>query len=92
MSGVAVSDGVSPFSKESLNEAFSFAVGSGTIGSGEAVFDAELRAELAEGAGTLATAVIGEDRLDLDAQRAVVIDSRQQEGGRRRVAFIHQDT
>src|SRR6516165_4463987 len=42
--------------------------------------------------GTVTTAVVGEDGADRDAERAVVVDSREQEGDRGRMALVAKDT
>src|SRR5437660_1674745 len=57
---------VGPFAQGGLDEAFRLAVGAGSVGTGEAVLDAELEASGAELSGTIAGAVVGEQAADGD--------------------------
>jgi len=86
-----VSDGVSPFSEKGLDEAFCFAIGPGPVRPGEAVANAEVSAKFSKGPGAIAASVVGEDGVDVDAERPVVLNRCEQEGCRRGMAFIHQD-
>src|SRR5689334_5278566 len=81
--------GVSPFSEKGLNEALGFAVGPRTVGTREAVLDAKAGAGLAERSRPVATAVVGQDSLDGEAERSVITDRRVQERHGGRVAFIY---
>ena len=60
--------GIGPFSKSGLDEALGLAVGSGSVGPGADVLEAELLAGVAEGVGFVARAVVGEDAADADAK------------------------
>ena len=62
---------VGPFAGDGLDEAFGLAVGLGTIGFGEAVFEAELLAGGGEELGAISGAAVGEDTLDGDAMVVV---------------------
>ena len=86
-----VSDGVSPFSEKGLDEAFCFAIGPRPARPGEAVANAEVNAKFSKGPGAIAASVVGEDGVDVDAERPVVLNRCEQEGCRRGMAFIHQD-
>jgi len=57
---VEVMANTGPLAQGGLNEALGLAVGAGSVGTGEAVLDAELEAGGAEVAGTIAGAVVGE--------------------------------
>ena len=61
-----VAAGIGPLPGEGLDEAFGFAVGLGPVGSGEAVFDAQVPAGVPEAERSVGGAVVGEDRFDLD--------------------------
>src|SRR5712692_4077155 len=78
--GVEVVANVGPLAHGGLNEAFGLAVGAGSVGTGEAVLDAELEAGGAEVAGTIAGAVVGEQAANGDAVLGVEGDGGVQEG------------
>jgi len=59
--------GVGPLAGDGLDEALGLAVGLGTVGSCEAVADAELEAGGGEEFGTVGRAAVGEHAADLDA-------------------------
>src|SRR6187455_3765416 len=63
---------ISPLAQASLDEALGLAVGLGRIGLGPNVFEAQPRAERAEGKRFVAGAVVGHHPLDLDAKAFVV--------------------
>ena len=69
-----IGSGISPFAGDGLNEAFSFAVGLGTVGSGEAVLNAQLLAGGGEEFGAIGGTAVSEEALDLDAMIAVESD------------------
>jgi len=71
---------VGPLAQGGLDEAFGFAVGAGSVTTGEAVLDAELEAGGAEVAGAIAGAVVGEQAADGDAVLGVEGDGGAQEG------------
>ena len=55
--GVGVGVSVSPFAQRGLHEAFGFAVGLGSVGSGEAVLEAQSSDGGAQGMGAVSDAV-----------------------------------
>ena len=57
--GVEVMTNVGPLAQGGLDKAFGLAVGARSVGTGEAVLDAELEAGGAEVAGAIAGAVVG---------------------------------
>lgn len=65
--GVGVVADVSPLAKGSLDEAFSFAVGAGSVGTGEAMADAEFLANGAKAMGAIAGSVVGKQAANGDA-------------------------
>ena len=67
----SVASGVGPFPGDGLDETFGFAVGLGAVGSGKAMFEAELLAGLGEGVGAVAGATISHDGLGRDAMEAI---------------------
>src|ERR1051326_4978254 len=71
---------VGPLAQGGLDEAFGLAVGAGSVGTGKAVLDAELKAGGAELAGAIAGAVVGEQAADGDAVLGVEGDGGVQEG------------
>ena len=71
---------VSPFAQSGLDEAFGLAVGAGCVGTSEAVTDIELGAGLAEVAGAIAGAIVGEQGANLDAVQGVESQGIVQEG------------
>src|SRR6266851_4576651 len=77
---VEVMANIGPLAQGGLNEALGLAVGAGSVGTGEAVLDAELEAGGAEVAGTIAGAVVGEQAADGDAVLGVEGDGGVQEG------------
>ena len=78
--GVEVMANEGPFPQGGLNEAFGLAVGAGSVGTGEAVLDAELEASGAEVAGAVAGTVVGEQAANGDAVLSIESDSSVQEG------------
>ena len=71
---------VSPFAQGGLDEALGLAVGARSVGTGEAVLDAELEAGGAKLSGAIAGAVVGEQASDGDAVLGVEGDGGVQEG------------
>ena len=88
---VVVSTTVGPFPQRGLDESFGFAIGARGVGTGEALANAELAAELEKVAGAIAGTVIGEHAGDGDAEAGVVIDGSLQESRRRRRFLVRQD-
>ena len=78
--GVEVVADVSPLAQGGLDEAFSLTVGARSVGTGEAVVDAELEAGGAELSGAIAGAVVGEQAADGDAVLGVEGDGGVQKG------------
>lgn len=70
---------VSPLSESSLDKAFGFSVGSGSVGSGAVMFDLPTRASFAKLCGAVAGAVVGEQGANADAVGGEEIDGRVQE-------------
>jgi hypothetical protein len=66
-----IGTGVGPLAGDGLDEAFGLAIGLGTIGSRETVFDAELPAGGGEEFGAIGRAAVGEEALDGDAMVGV---------------------
>ena|SRR5579884_209646 len=77
--GVEVMANVGPLAQGSLNEAFGLAIGAGSVGTGEAVLDAELEASGAEVAGAVAGAVVGEQAANGDAVLGIEGDGSTKE-------------
>jgi hypothetical protein len=77
---VEVMANVGPLAQGGLDEALGLAVGAGSVGTGEAVLDAELEAGGAELSGAIAGAVVGEQAADGDAVLGVEGDGGVQEG------------
>jgi len=77
--GVGPVTRVSPLAQGGLDEAFGFAVGARSIGAGEAVTKAELQAGLAELAGAISRAVIGEQGANADAVLGIEVQGLAQE-------------
>src|SRR5579863_3465428 len=77
---VEVMANVGPLAQGGLDEAFRLAIGAGSVGTGEAVLDAELEAGGAEVSGAIAGAVVGEQAADRDAVLGVEGDGGVQEG------------
>ena len=69
-----IGSGISPLAGDGLNEAFGFAVGLGSIGFGEEMFEAELAAGGGEVARAVGRAAIGQDALDGDAMSFVEVE------------------
>src|ERR1700709_1663438 len=63
---------VGPLSECGLDEALSLAVGFGRVGLGTDVLDAEVPTGVAEGEGFIATAIVGHDAGDGDAEAFVI--------------------
>src|ERR1035438_5229515 len=74
--------GIGPLAQQSLDKAFGLAVGSGSIGAGSAVLDAELLAAVAKDVGAVAAAVVGEQGADLDAVALIKGESVVEEAAR----------
>jgi len=70
----AIRSGIGPLASDGLDEAFGLAIGLGTIGFGEAMFDAELEAGFGEEIGAISRAAVGENALDVDAMILVEAD------------------
>ena len=62
-----------------MDEAFSFAVRSGGVGSGTAVFELHVLASCAEQVGAVAGAVVGKQSANADAVAGKEVDGRVQE-------------
>jgi hypothetical protein len=58
---------VSPLAQSGLDEAFGFAVGAGSVGTGEAMADAEFVTGGAKAVGAVAMAIVGEQASNGDA-------------------------
>ena len=71
---------VGPLAQGGLDEAFGFAVGAGSVGTGEAVLDAELEAGSAEVARAIARAVVSKQAADDDAVLGVEGDGGAEKG------------
>src|ERR1035438_8185803 len=69
---------IGPLAQRGLDEALGLAVGSGRVGSGAAVVELHLLACLAELAGAVAGAVVGEQGADADAVAGEELHSRVQ--------------
>src|SRR5208337_3115906 len=78
--GVEVMANVGPLAQRGLDEAFGFAVGARSVGTGEAVLNAELEAGGAELSGAIAGTVVGEQAADGDAVLGVEGDGGAQKG------------
>ena len=89
--GVEIVANVGPLAEGGLNEAFGLAVGAGSVGTSEAVLDAELEASGAEVAGTIAGAIVGEQAADGDAVLGVEGDGGVQEGNGGLALLVGQD-
>ena len=66
--------GIGPLAGDGLDEAFGLALGLRAVGTGEAMFDAELEAGLGEEFGAIGGAAVGQDALDLDAMSFVEVE------------------
>src|ERR1700692_4097164 len=82
---------VSPFAQTGLDEALGLAVGFWSVGLGADVFEAEPLAELAEGEGLVAGAVVGHDAFDLDAEAVVVGEGGLEEAGGASLLLVGHD-
>lgn len=71
-----------------MNEAFGFAVGARSIGLGKDVANAIGAANMAQGAGTVTRAVIGEQAANGDAELGIEAESGQEESGSGKGFFI----
>ena len=71
---------VSSFAQSGLNEAFGFAVGAWSIGSGEVVADAEFSASVAEQMRTVTVTIVGEQAANGDAALGEESDGGTEEG------------
>ena len=89
--GVVVGTRVSPLAEGSLDEAFGFAVGAGSVGTSEAQAEAELVTETAKDAGAITGAVVGKQAADGDAEAGIVIDGSLQKSGSGRGLLIGQN-
>ena len=86
-----IGSGVGPFSESGLDEAFCLSVGSGRVGSGEAVFDASCPDDLPEAPVPITGAVVGEDALDGDGEARVEGSGHEEEEQGGAVLLIGQD-
>ena len=77
--GIEISARVDPFSESGLNEAFGFTVGARGIGTGEAVTQAQGEDGFAEGMGTIAVAVVGEQAANANTQAGVMRETGVEE-------------
>ena len=77
--GVGIVAGVGPFAQSGLDEAFSFAVGAGSVRTGEVMPDGELKTGGAEVAAAIAGTVVGEQTANADAMLGVEGDGGAQE-------------
>lgn len=75
-----VGSGIGPFAQGGVDEALSLSVGSGRVGLGEDVLNAEPLAGLTEGFRSIAGAVGGHDPLDGDAEACAIGDLRLDAG------------
>ena len=78
---------VSPFAEQSLDEAFSFSIGLRSIGSGEALADAQLCAGLLKEIRREAASVVGDDFPDLNSERTEPLDGTLKELGGTELIF-----
>lgn len=83
---------VSPLAGDGLDEAFGLAIGLGTIGSGEEMFEPELAAGGGEEIGAIGRALVGEDGLDGDAVGLVKGQSLLECGQDAGSFFIRKET
>ena len=74
LGGVLIDASIGPLADGSLDETFSFAIGSWSVDAGADGFDLELTAGLGEEQGAEARAVVGHDTADADAEPREVID------------------
>jgi len=72
LDGMRVSVSVGPLTQAGLDEALGLAVGSGSVGSGAHVAQAETAKVAAKGVSDVARAIVGHDALGADAQGAEV--------------------
>ena len=63
-----------PFAGDGLDETLGLAIGLRAIGTGEAMFDAELLAGVGEEFGAIGGAAVGQNALDVDAMSFVEVD------------------
>ena len=82
---------VGPFSERGLNEAFRLSVGLRGVRFGGEVFDSELFAGMREGLQTIATAIIGHDATDSNAEAFVVGNGGAQKGNGAVLLLIWKD-
>ena len=77
--------GVGPFASNGLDEAFGFAVGLRTIGTGEEMFESQLVAALSKAFGAVGRALVGEEGLDVDVMGFIkgdgLVECGQDAGG-----------
>src|SRR5208283_1846954 len=69
--GVGVVADISPLAQSGLDEAFGFAVGAGSVGSGEAMADTEFLAGGAKAVRAIAMSVVGEQAANGDAMLGI---------------------
>jgi len=69
--GVGPMANVGPLAQSGLDKAFGFAIGAWGVGAGEVVTDAELETGVAELAGAIGRAVVGEQGADADTMLGV---------------------
>lgn len=89
--GVLLGEGIGSLAQSTLHEPLGFAVGLRPVGAGESLLDPQFPTGGCEALGAEHPTVVGQQALDLDAQRAVVGDRISQEllGVQMRFLRIH---
>src|SRR5438270_732296 len=82
---------VRPFSERALYESLGLAVGLRRVRFGEDVLDAELPAGTSEQFGAVATAVVGHQAIDGDAQARELGNGRIKRGDRTLLSLVGED-
>jgi len=90
MSRSEIGTPVGPLAKQSLDEAFGFSVGSGTVGLSAQVSETKVLAGVSEAVRDVAGAVVGHDGLDPDTLALEPGDGSFEECGRRGGSLIGQ--
>lgn len=88
MSRGGIGTSVGPLAKQCLDEAFSFSIGSGAVGSSAQVTEMKVFADVSEAVRDVAGAVVGHDGLDPDTLAQEPGNGSFEEGGRRGGSLI----
>ena len=82
---------IGPFAGDGLDEAFGLTIGLGSVGTSEAMLEAELVTGLSKEFGAVGRAAVGEDALDEDAMSLVKGDGLMESGEDAGSFFIREE-